>query len=64
MSIGMLEIEMACITRELKYCKLQVEYPENLTHKSRFNSQKFVSISFTSRNMIHCVFTFVMDEFT
>jgi hypothetical protein len=44
MSIDTLEIEMACITRKLNNCKLQVKYPENLTHKSRFNSQQFVSI--------------------
>ena len=35
MSIDMLEIEMTCITRQLKYYKLQLKYPEMITHNMR-----------------------------
>ena len=34
----MLEIEMTRITRQLKYYKLQLKYPENITHNNRRTS--------------------------
>ena len=34
--MDMLEIEFTCIiTRQLKYHKMQLKYPENITHDSR-----------------------------
>ena len=35
MSIDTLQIEMTCITRQLKFYKLQLNYPKNITHNSR-----------------------------
>ena len=37
-SIDTLEIEMTRITRQLKYCKVQFKYPENITHNIRRTS--------------------------
>jgi hypothetical protein len=37
-SIDMLEIEMTHITRQLKYYKLQLKYPKNITCNSRRTS--------------------------
>ena len=37
-SIDTLETEMTCITRQLKFYKLQFKYPENITHNSRRTS--------------------------
>ena len=34
-SIDTLEIETTCITRQLEYYKLQLTYPENITHNNR-----------------------------
>ena len=34
-SIDILGIEMTRITRQLKYYKLELKYPENITHNSR-----------------------------
>ena len=34
-SIDTLEIGMTCITKPLKYYKLQLKYLENITHNSR-----------------------------
>ena len=31
----MLKIEMTRITKQLKYYKLQLKYPENITHKNK-----------------------------
>ena len=37
-SFDTLEIELTCITRQLKYYKLQLKYPENKTHIDRKTS--------------------------
>ena len=37
-SIDTLEIEMTRITRQFKYYKVQLKYPENITHNSRRTS--------------------------
>ena len=37
-SIDTLEIEMTRITRQLEYYKLQLKYPENITHNNRGTS--------------------------
>ena len=42
-SIETLEIEMTCITRQLEYDKLQLEYPENITHNSRRTSYPHIT---------------------
>ena len=38
MSIDTLEIEMIHITRQLEHYKLQLKYPENITHNNRRTS--------------------------
>ena len=38
MSIDMLEIDMTCIIRLLKYYELELKYPENITH----NKENFI----------------------
>ena len=38
MSIDTLEIEMTRITMQLKYYKLQLKYPKNITHNNRRTS--------------------------
>jgi hypothetical protein len=46
-SIVTLEIEMTCITRQLKYCKVQLKYPENITHNIKRTSCTHLHNKFT-----------------
>ena len=42
MSIGTLAIKVIRITRQLKYYKVQLKYPENITHNSRRTSYTYL----------------------
>ena len=48
----MLEIEMTHITRQLKYNKLQLKYPENITHNIRRTSYTHTWIQPCSCNFL------------